>query len=382
MLNVLNKYRCFAGLALILVAAALLPGCSGDNGNSLPFNSLSSNSLDGTGAAARFNGPYGITSDGTNLYVADRSNHTIRQVVISTGVVTTLAGTAGTLGTTDGTGATARFNLPSGITTDGTNLYVTDTGNHTLRKIVISTGVVTTIAGSAGISGIIDATIGTDARFNLPSGITTDGTNIYVADTGNHTLRKVAISSGAVTTIAGAAGQPGVVDGIGTPTVPTKFSSPSGITTDGTNLYLADKGNNSIRQVVISSAMVTTIAGPTAAPVAGATNAGSTDGTGTVARFSSPAGIITDGTNLYVADMGNNTLRKIVISAPHDVTTLAGAAGVSGSLDGVGTVARFKSPYGIVSVAGNLYVTDSANNTLRTIALDSGTVTTFAGFVK
>ena len=211
MLNVLNKYRCFAGLALILVAAALLPGCSGDNGNSLPFNSLSSNSLDGTGAAARFNGPYGITSDGTNLYVADRSNHTIRQVVISTGVVTTLAGTAGTLGTTDGTGATARFNLPSGITTDGTNLYVTDTGNHTLRKIVIASGVVTTIAGTAGISGIIDATIGTDARFNLPSGITTDGTNIYVADTGNHTLRKVAISSGAVTTIAGAAGQPGSV---------------------------------------------------------------------------------------------------------------------------------------------------------------------------
>lgn len=116
-----------------------------------------SGSTDGTGTAARFNAPYGITSDGTNLYVADSVNRTIRQVVIATGVVTTLAGLAGSAGSTDGTGSAARFQSPQGITTDGTNLYVSDL-NHTIRQIVIATGVVTTLAGSAGSTGSTDGT--------------------------------------------------------------------------------------------------------------------------------------------------------------------------------------------------------------------------------
>ena len=90
---------------------------------------------DGTGAAASFKFPYGTTTDGTNLYVADTGNNTVRKIVIATGVVTTLAGTAGVTGSTDGTGAAASFNRPGGITTDGTNLYVADTGNNTVRKI-------------------------------------------------------------------------------------------------------------------------------------------------------------------------------------------------------------------------------------------------------
>ena len=153
-------------------------------------SAAASGSTDGTGTAARFLAPQGITTDGTNLYVTDTSNHTIRQIVISTGVVITLAGSAGTSGTTDGTGTAARFSSPVEITTDGTNLYVADTSNHTIRQIVISTGMVTTLAGSAGTSGTTDGT-GTAAKFNLPHGITTDGTHLYVVDQNNSTIRKI-----------------------------------------------------------------------------------------------------------------------------------------------------------------------------------------------
>ena len=136
--------------------------------------------------SASFNYPRGITTDGTNLYVADYDNHRIRRIVISTGVVTTLAGSSE--GSTDATGTSARFYRPSGITTDGTNLYVADMYNHRIRKIVIDNGTVTTLAGSS--SGFADAT-GTSARFNAPVGITTDGTNLYVTDFFNHRIRKI-----------------------------------------------------------------------------------------------------------------------------------------------------------------------------------------------
>ncbi|MEK6792140.1 MAG: hypothetical protein AABY45_10640 [Deltaproteobacteria bacterium] len=202
-------------------------------------------SADGTGSVARFYNPYGITTDGTNLYVADSDNHTVRKIVISTGVVTTLAGTAGSLGSADGTGSVARFNYPYGITTDGTNLYVADTFNHTVRKIVISTGVVTTPVGTAGSLGSSDGT-GSVARFSYPYGITTDGTNLYVADFSNHTVRKIVISTGVVTTPAGTALSFGATDGTGPV---ARFYNPIGITTDGTNLYVADYSNHTVRKI-------------------------------------------------------------------------------------------------------------------------------------
>ena len=151
----------------MVLIVTLLAGCGGLGGGSgAPLSSLrtmnvthlagplggSRNSY-GTGEEANFYYPHGITGDGTNLYVADTNNHTIRKIVIASGVVTTLAGTAGSLGSADGTGATARFNLPCGITSDGTNLYVADTSNHTIRKIVIASGEVTTLEVRAGSSG-------------------------------------------------------------------------------------------------------------------------------------------------------------------------------------------------------------------------------------
>src|SRR6185369_1449370 len=124
--------------------------------------------------AALFNRPEGITTDGTNIYVADTYNHTIRKVVITTGEVTTLAGMAGISGSDDGAGSSARFKYPGGITTDGTNLYVADSENHTVRKLEIATGMVTTLAGNSQVIGSVDGA-GTEASFNYPVGITTDG---------------------------------------------------------------------------------------------------------------------------------------------------------------------------------------------------------------
>jgi DNA-binding beta-propeller fold protein YncE len=309
----------------------------------------SSGSANGTGTSASFYNPQGITTDGTNLYVADSMNNLIRKIVISTGVVTTVAGT-GSSGSANGTGTSASFNNPNGITTDGTNLYLAEIGNQLIRKIVISTGVVTTVAGT-GSSGSANGT-GTSASFNQPNVITTDGTNLYVAELGNHLIRKIVISTGVVTTVAGT-GSSGSANGTGTS---ASFNQPNGITTDGTNLYVADFDNHLIRKIVISTGVVTT--------VAGTGSSGSANGTGTSASFDRPQGITTDGTNLY-ADSMNNLIRKIVISTGV-VTTVAGT-GSNGSANGTGTSASFSQPNGITTDGTNLYVADYLNHLIRKI---------------
>jgi len=264
----------------------------------------SSGSANGTRTSASFNQPSGITTDGTNLYVADSMNNLIRKIVISTGVVTTVAGVAGSTGSADNTtGTSASFYYPSGITTDGTNLYVAETSNHLIRKIVISTGVVTTVAGT-GSSGSANGT-GTSASFDNPNEITTDGTNLYVADSNNHLIRKIVISTGVVTTLAGT-GSSGCANGTGTS---ASFNAPNGITTDGTNLYVGETNNHIIRKIVISTGVVTTVAGTVSS--ACTASSGSANGTGTSASFNQPSEITTDGINLYVADLGNHLIRQI-----------------------------------------------------------------------
>ncbi|MDO8281764.1 MAG: hypothetical protein Q7U10_03955 [Thermodesulfovibrionia bacterium] len=312
-------------------------------------------SEDGFGAGPRFNRPYDITTDGTNLYVTDRDNHTIRQIVIDTGEITTLAGTAGSSGSTNDTGALARFNQPTGITTDGTNLYVAEKENHTIRKIVIATKVVTTLAGS-GASGFANGT-GTAATFNQPYGITTDGTNLFVTDRNNHTIRQIVIATGEVTTLAGTALSWGIADGLG---AIARFNEPRGLTTDGTNLYVTDWNNHTIRKIVIATGDVTTFAGDN-------TTSGDDDGIGTLAKFYRPRGITSDGTNLYVADYWNNTIRKIVISTATVSTLAASATAGFGFADGTGEDASFDEPSGITTDGISLYVTDNANETIRKI---------------
>ena len=163
---------------------------------------------DGTGTAARFTSPLGAAVDASgNLYVGDASNHTIRKVTPS-GVVTTLAGRAGAPGSADGPGSLARFNYPSGVAVDGSgNVFVVDGGNYTIRKVTAA-GVVTTLAGLAGQLGSADGT-GSAARFSFTwlfhelAGVAVDGSgNLYVGDAYNRTIRKVT-AVGVVTTLAG-----------------------------------------------------------------------------------------------------------------------------------------------------------------------------------
>jgi hypothetical protein len=324
-------------------------------------------SRDGTGSAARFNYPRGIAVDGTgNVYVADSGNHTIRKITPS-GVVTTLAGTAGSWGSADGTGVAARFNTPGAIAVDGTgNVYVADTYNHTIRQITPS-GVVTTFAGTAGSMGSADGASAA-AQFNFPSGVAVDGAGyVYVADANNHTIRKIS-PAGVVTTLAGMAGSVGAADGTGSAAL---FNTPRGLSVDGSgSVYVADTGNSTIRKVT-PAGVVTTLAGT-------AGSRGSADGTGTSAQFWNPWGVSTDGTgNVFVADSWSQTIRRITPAGA--VTTLAGTAGSYGSVDGTAGAARFAYPLGVaVDGTGTAHVVDYGNSTIRNIT-PAGVVTTLAG---
>ena len=326
---------------------------------------------DGNGTAALFKNPTGITTDSTGIYVADTDNHTLRKIDKSTGVVTTLAGTAGLPGSTDGIGSAARFFYPHGITTDRTSLYISDTDNHTVRKIVINTGEVTTLAGTAGAHGSSNGT-GPEARFYYPRGITIsiDGACLYLADTDNSNIRKVIVDTGVVTTMAGVAGAPGSIDGAG---AVANFNTPWGICADESFLYIADTSNHTIRKLSMGTAEVMTLAGRPAAP-------GSIDGIGAAALFYNPSGITTDGSHLFVVDTFNHTIRKIKILTGES-TTLAGMAGQPGSTDGVSTAARFRFPENItISTDGTcLYTADTGNHTIRKIVIQTGEVTTIAG---
>jgi sugar lactone lactonase YvrE len=321
---------------------------------------------DGTGTDASFFWPGAIAVDsGGTFYVAETGNNSIRKIT-SAGVVTTFAGLPGTGGSTDGTGTAARFAGPRGIAVDAAgNVYVGDAFNHTIRKITPA-GVVTTLAGSPGAAGAVDAT-GSDARFRQPSGVAVDGAgNVYVTDTNNNTIRRVT-PAGVVTTIAGLAQTGGSTDGTGSA---ARFNTPRGIVIDNTGmLFVADTNNSKIRQLT-AAGVVTTLAG--------AGLLGDVDGTGTAARFNNPWGIAVDSAGtLYVADTTNDTIRKITTGAV--VTTLAGFRGSFGSADGYRVNARFARPNGVaVGADGTVYVADSINHTVRKIT-PSGFVTTLAG---
>jgi hypothetical protein len=324
-------------------------------------------STDGTGGAARFNGALGVATDSAgNVYVADTFNETIRKITPA-GVVTTLAGTAGMSGSTDGTGAAARFKAPWGLAADGVgNVYVADTGNDTIRKITPA-GMVTTLAGMVGMTGSVDG-MGTAARFNSPFSVASDSSgNVYVADGDNDSIRKIT-PDGMVSTLAGTAGITGSADGTG---AAARFSGPQGVTTDSAgNVYVADNENHTIRRIT-PAGVVSTFAGT--APIRG-----STDGTGAAASFDGPQSATTDSAgNTYVADTGNSTIRKITPAGV--VTTFAGMAGMTGSADGPGAAARFNSPTGVATDnAGNVYVADLGNGTIRKIT-PGGVATTLAG---
>ena len=283
-------------------------------------------------------------------------------------VVTTFAGSGTAASTDNTTGSWASFFSPTGMCTDGSgNLYVTDLSGRKIRKIVIATGAVTTVAGS-GSAGSADNTNPLLATFDRPYDICYDGVgSLYVADAANNKIRKIVIATRAVSTFAGS-GNPSSIDGIG---LGATFNFPTSICFDNGSLYVADYANNKIRKVVITTAVVSTLVGSGAAS--------SIDGTGTAATFNAPAGICTDGNgNLYTTEELGHIVRKTVI-ATRAVTTVAGT-GSAGFADGTSTNAVFNKVTDICFDGnGRLLVIDQNNNRIRQIVLATGVVTTFAG---
>jgi sugar lactone lactonase YvrE len=304
---------------------------------------------DGTGTTASFNTPSGMVIDTHgNFFVTDENNNLVRKITPA-GVVTTVAGN-GASGSLDGTGTGAGFSAPQGLGIDaGNNLYVVDILSNKIRKITPA-GVVTTFAGS-GANADVDG-IGTAASFHAPYMLTVDPSgNVYVSD--RYTIRKIT-PGGVVSTFAGT-GSNGLANGTGTA---AGFSGPAGLASDKDgNIYVADAGNNTIRKIT-PAGLVTTLAGSGVKADA--------DGTGTDASFNAPLALATDAQgNVYVGN--NNLVRKITPSGV--VTTVAGNT-AAGFADGIGTAAKFDGVNGIVVDAnGNLYVADAANNLIRKIVL-------------
>jgi sugar lactone lactonase YvrE len=319
-----------AGPSLGTVQYRYVATNSGGSVNSTVFNMIVNPAL--------FPSPTCVVVDPSgNLYAGDSANNRIQQIDPS-GVVRLVAGSpAGMAGSMDGTGSTALFHDPTGImiTPDASMLYVADTGNSALRQITTG-GTVTTL-----VPGFLSA----------PAGVAVDTSgNVYVADSTNKVIRMIT-KAGVGSTFAGP------------PTA--QFNAPYGLAVNNStgNFYVSD--SNTLRQ--IKGGAVTTLAG--------ASTLGSADGTGSNAGFNSPNGLAVDSTgNIYVADTGNSTIRKV--TPANVVTTLAGQAGKAGLLDGTGSNALFNEPEDLtVDASGNVYVADTLNGAIRKIT-PAGVVTT------
>ncbi|MDR3671763.1 MAG: hypothetical protein P4L36_13015 [Holophaga sp.] len=341
-----------------------------------------SGTQDGPGRQAQFNVPNGVSVDlAGNVYVSDRENHTIRKIDPA-GTVSTVAGVAGTAGFADGTGGTeVTFNQPLGIAVNpaGNRVYVADSANNEVRVFDPTTLPVQTItvAGVRGRTAYADGPIGTSALVE-PSGLALAGDNLYIADLGGATVRMLNVATTVVTTVAGVANSPASVDTA--PGTQGRFSQPDNLALDaGGNIYVSDLRNSAVRMVPAHTNQILTLAGSTT--VAGnADGTTATPGASSTARFNQPDGLAVDGAgNIYVTDRVAGTLRRIPAAAGGTTTTLAGSSARPGSVDGVLAVATFSSPRGMVfDPAGNLFVADGNNNTIRKID-PNGFVSTFAG---
>ncbi len=364
----LTAARCF-----ILFAATAVTLSARAQVNFEPYNvttyagvPITSGSFDGVGAPTYFAGDTGVAIDSNGtIYVADRGRHVIRKVSAN-GAITTFAGALDQPGSSDGSAKVARFRFPADLAVDAaSNLYVADQGNHTIRKITPA-GFVSTIAGRAGVAGASDGQ-GSLGHFDGPTGVAVGpGGDVYVADTNNHTIRRLSPQY-FVTTIAGLPGVAGSSDGVG---ASARFRNPAGVAVDPAgDVYVADAWNFTIRKITSGNQVST--------PLGMAGASGTTDGIGNSARFTVPVGLTFDAAgNLYITDSYNHTVRKV---APGNVvSTIAGTGGVRGDADGSGTAARFNYPYALRCLGETLYVADSSNNNLRAVSL-SGVVTTVAG---
>ena len=326
----------------------------------------------GPATSAQISSPEGVAVDGSgNLYIADWDNHRIRKVDAATGNISTVAGTTADVGD-GGLAASAHLRSPIGVAVDGSgNLYIADWDNHRVRK-VDTAGVITTVAGTGtqGFSG--DGGQATMAELFNPRGVAVDGSgNLYIADTVDQRIRKVD-TAGVITTVAGTGAQS--YGGDGGQATAAQISSPEGVAVDGSgNLYIADWGNHRVRKVN-TAGVITTVTGTGTGGISGdggVATAAQINGPSDVAVDGSG--------NIYIADYGNHRIRKVDASTGNISTVAGtGTAGYSGD-GGAATAAQFDGPFKVaVDGAGNLYIADGFNNRVRKVDAESGTISTIA----
>jgi len=324
--------------------------------------------VDGTGSDARVFTPAGLalTPDGKTLYFADASA-TLRRMDVATRAVTTVVGTSALPKNGDAL-TEAVFDWPRGLAADkGGGVLALEAIGNAVRRI--AGGTVTRLAGPQDETAGETNGAAADARFNKLVAAVSDDTYVYVAQ-GVHTIRRVSMSDGTTTTLAGAYDSSDFKDG---PGATARFNTPVGMAVDpaARELYIADSANNRIRAIDLDdpSFTVSTRAGG---------SVGATDGNAASARFNAPAGLALGNGVLYVADTRNHAIRAIELQSGN-VTTVAGALEKSGFEDGTGDKARFNSPYQLALDGDLLYVTDLSNAAIRRVHLPSRTVSTFLG---
>jgi RHS repeat-associated protein len=283
-------------------------------------------------------------------------------------------GTAGHSG--DGGPATsAELSYPSGVAVDTAgNIYIADSTNNRIRKVAASTGDISTVAGNgtAGYSG--DGGAATSAELSNPIGVVVDAAgNIYIADEVNNRIREVTASTGIITTVAGD-GTRGY-SGDGGAATSAELYYPFGVSVDAAgNIYIADYGNARVRKVTASTGIITTVAG-------GGTAGVGDGGAATSAELCDPSGVALDAAgDIYIADACNNRIRKVTASTG-DISTVAGngTAGYSGDA-GSATSAELDFPIAVaVDTGGNFYIADYANDRVRRVTASSGEISTVAG---
>ena len=320
----------------------------------------------GTAINAKLNRPESLCLDKFgHLFIADAGNSRIRRINLSTGIITTVAGCNDT-GGYNGDGGLAinsRLNAPDGVFTDDTgNIYIADALNNRIRKVVISTGVITTIAGT-GIAGDTgDNGLAINAELNFPSGVCLDHSgNVYIADYTNNKIRKIDVATDFITTIAGT----GISGNFGDGGLATnaKFNGPIQVFVDSIgNIFVVDQWNSVVRKVDIATGIISTIAGNGIAGYSG------DNGVAINAELNQPSGVYVDNKeNIFITEFGNGVIRKIN-GLTGVITTIAGTGtwGYSGD-GGIATNAQLVPGNAFFDSNGNMYIVDYGNNCIRKI---------------